>query len=127
MARTVIPALLVHDSTSFEEGAYFIDGDMCKQMLEISPDGFICVEVDEHSVLKDVLGDIAVEIKCSYPNESQVTVHYKIPVYYGIQLLCHMTVKKVKRAWYGSYSEQSIVVIELQYDEKVCGWNVSTG
>ena len=30
-----------------------------------------------------------------------------------------MTVKKVKRAWYGSYSDQSIVVIELQYDEKV--------
>ena len=80
MATTVIPALLGCDSTLFEEGAYFIDGNVHKEMLEISPDGFICVEVDEHSVLKDVIGDIAVEIKCSYPNDSQVTVHYKIPV-----------------------------------------------
>ena len=63
-------------------------------MIEDSPDGYIAVgnyECEgEHKYQ-----DMVLELKCPYPDESKVNVHYKIPVYYTTQLLCHMKAKEV--------------------------------
>ena len=59
------------------------------------------------------------EIKCPYPDDTTLDVHYKIPVYYAVQLLCHMKSKDMNRCWYTPYSEQSVVVLELKMQEDV--------
>ena len=48
--------------------------------MHYSPDGFIYTGKDDNPDGKNT-GDIAVEIKCPYPDDTKVTVHYKIPVY----------------------------------------------
>ena len=98
----------------YEEGANFIHGESRENMIEDSPDGSIvipAVEGDDN--------DIALEIKCPYPDDSTLDVHYKIPVYCAVQLLCHMKSKDMNRCWYTSYCEQSVVVVELQMQEDV--------
>ena len=112
-----MPALLPKTSLLYEEGENFIDGRVRHFMLEDTPDGFICTEDDESH--GNNTGDIAPEIKCLYPDEAKVTVHYKVPVYCVLQLLCHMKAKNVMKAWYASYSEQSVVIIEVKLDEQV--------
>ena len=84
-----------------------------KNILEVSPDSYIKIPPEAN------LEGIALELKCPYPNDLMPTVHYSIPVHYTIQLLCHMVVKQVKYAWYGSYSKQSMVVLELKFDAEV--------
>ena len=46
-------------------------------------------------------------------------VHYEIPVYYSLQLLCVMKVKKCNKIWYISCSLDSFVIIELDFDETI--------
>ena len=113
-----MPALLPPNSTIYEEGVNFIHGKVRKFMIEDSLDGYIAVgnyECEgEHQYQ-----DMVLELKCPYPDESKVNVHYKIPVYYTTQLLCHMKAKEVKCTWYASYSKQSLVLLQLDMDEEV--------
>ena len=97
----------------FEEGGYYINGENREKFLEVSPDGFIQLPNDS------ALSGIVLEVKCPCPNDLMLTVHYAILVYYTIQLLYHMVVKKVKHAWYGLYSKQSMVVLKLKFDENI--------
>ena len=89
------------------------NGENRDKFLEVSPGGFIQLPNDS------ALSGIVLKLKCPFPNDLMLTVHYAIPVYYTIQLLCHMVVKKVKHAWYGSYSKQSMIVLELKFDENI--------
>ena len=65
-------------------------------------------------------GNISLKIhQMVAPDDTTLDVHYKIPVYYAVQLLCHMKLKDMSRCWYTSYSEQSVVVLELKMQEDV--------
>ena len=108
-----MPALTPKGSVLFEEGGYYIDGENQDKFIEVSPDGYIKMPPTAN------LDGIVLELKCPYPNDMMLNVHYAIPVHYTIQLLCHMVVKEVKHAWYCSYSKQSMVVLELKFHESV--------
>ena len=48
-----------------EQGPHFIHGDNQKDMLEISPDGFIAMPKDGmENAFGDVTGNLAIKIKC---------------------------------------------------------------
>ena len=114
VASIILPALLSKGSVLYE-GVNFIHGENREYMIEDSPDSSIVIPADG---INDN-DDIALEIKCPYPDDTSLNVHYKIPVYYALQLLCHMKLKDMKRCWYTSYSEQSVVVLELKMQEDV--------
>ena len=59
------------------------------------------------------------ELKCPYPVENTMCVHYNIPVYYALQLLCQMKVKNMQKCWYVSYSSDSVVVLELKFQDEI--------
>ena len=115
VASIILPALLPKGTVLYEEGVNFIHGENREYMIEDSPDSSIIIPV----VGGDCNDDIALEIKCPYPDDTTLDVHYKIPVYYAVQLLCHMKSKDMNRCWYTSYSEQSVVVLELKMWEDV--------
>ena len=115
VASIILPALLAKGTVLYEEGANFIHGENRENMIEDSPDGSIVIL----AVAGDDNDDIVLEIKCPYPDDTTLDVHYKIPVYYAVQLLSHMKSKDMNRCWYTSYSEQSVVVLELKMQEDV--------
>ena len=115
-----MPALLPSNTILLEQGAHFIHGDTCKDMLKISPDGFVAMPKDGiENAFGMVNENLAIEIKCLYPQENCVPVHYKIPVYYACQLLSVMKVKETNKIWYISYCKESTTIIELKFDEDV--------
>ena len=65
------------------------------------------------------LDKIAIEIKCPYPDDNNLPVHCSIPVYYTMQLLCHVAVTGAKVVWYTSLSDKSTSVLVLKYDASV--------
>ena len=89
-------------------------------MLEISPDGFIAVPKDGiENAFRMINENLAIEIKCPFPQENCLPVHYKIPVYYACKLLSIMKVKEINKIWYISYCKESIAVIELKFGAQV--------
>ena len=115
-----MPALLPKNTVLLEQGPHFIHGNVCRDMLEILLDGYIAVAKDG---MENAFGDeqtsLAIEIKCPYPQENCLPVHYKIWVYYACQSLSVMKVKELERMWYISYYKESTVVIELTFGEVV--------
>ena len=90
-------------------------------MLAISPDGFIAMPKDGiKNAFRMVNENLSIEIKCSFPQENCLPVHYKIPVYYACQLLSVMKVKEINKIWYISYCKESTAVIKLKFDGQVC-------
>ena len=112
LTSVIVPALLPYGNVLFEEGLHFIHGITRQHMLEVSPDGLIQKPGNE-------LDKITIEIKCPYPDDNNLSVHYSISVYYTIQLLCHMAVTGTKVVWYTCLSDKSTVVLALKYDASV--------
>ena len=84
--------------------------------MEISPDGSIQVPSEEYSnAFGDLSESMPIEIKCPFPKDNKVPVHYKIPAYYALQ----MKAKSANRIWYASYSSQSTALLQLTFDEDV--------
>ena len=63
--------------------------------------------------------NLAIEVKCPFPQENSLPVHYKIPVYYACQLFSIMKIKEINKIWYISYCKESTAVIELKFDDEV--------
>ena len=79
----IMPALLPSNTILLEHGPHFIHGDNRRDMLEISPDGFIAMPQNGiENTFGMVNENLAIEVKCSFPQENSLPVHYKIPVYY---------------------------------------------
>ena len=115
-----MPALLPSNTILLEQGMHFIHGEKRRDMLEISPDGFIAMPKDGiENAFEMVNENLAIEIKCLFPQENCLLVHYKIPVYCACQLLSIMKVKEINKIWYRSYCKESTAVIELKFDEQV--------
>ena len=104
--------MLPYGTSLFEEGPHFIDGVTRQNMLEVSLDGLIQKDSNE-------LDKIALEIKCPYPDDNNLPVHYTILVYYTIQVLCHMAVTGAKGVWYTSLSDKSTVLPGIKYDASI--------
>ena len=94
-----MPAYFPHCARYIEDGANFINGKSVPRLLEISTDGIIkcCRNEDTRTCESDLLLDhfnCIVEIKCPYPNNRNVPVHYDLPLRYVTQILAGMKVKK---------------------------------
>ena len=89
-------------------------------MLEVTPDGFITMPKDGiENAFRMIKENLAIEIKCPFPQENCLPVHYKIPVYSTCQLVSVMKVKEINKIWYISYCKESTAVIELKFGEEV--------
>ena len=112
VASIVMPALLPSNTILLEQCPHFIHGEKRRDMLEISPDGFIALPKDGfENTFGMVNENLATEIKCPFPQENCLPVHYKIPVYYACQLLSIMKVKEINKIWYISSCKESTTVI----------------
>ena len=78
-----------------------------------SPDGSFGIGGDGDPVL-------ACEFKCPMPGNTHATpVHYKIPIYYAVQLLAEMNTLQTGKLLYMSYSEQSTTVFQVENDTQL--------
>ena len=64
---------------------------------------------------------MTIELKCPFPNECNVPVHYKIPRRYVTQILSGMEVKNTEKCIHISYSKESTTFLECEFDEEL--WN----
>ena len=77
------------DTYFIEEGCYILPGKEVECLGEVSPDRSIRqVKIDFNGQLIEVQNVLAaVEIKCPFPADEKITVHYKFPEYYVCQCL----------------------------------------
>ena len=59
----------------------------------------------------------SVEIKAPYPDPFKVTVHYKLPRYYVMQVLMHMKATRTEQNIYASVGSNSVTFIECRYPQ----------
>ena len=112
-----MPALLPHCSTIYEEGCYFLSSTQIEKMMEVSPDGFIatCNNQECYNPYELPHESLVVKVKCPFPNEDLLPIHYEVPQYYMLQLLAEMKAKNVTTALYVSYSKQSTAFIKISF------------
>ena len=60
-----------------------------------------------------------IEIKCPFPNERNVPIHYEIPDRYVTQILAGMKAKNVNECIYVSYSEESTTFFKCSFDREL--------
>ena len=104
-----------------------IDGYYTKNLLADSPDGLIEYTHDDNNdnCCHDDLqfGEhekITVEIKCPFPDQFKVIMHYKLPRYYVMQVLMHMKATSSEQNIYGCVGTNSVTFIECQYSQGLC-------
>ena len=75
-----------------EEGCYVLAGEHVDVLGEVSPDGSLRkVHLEENGTpVVDVY--VVIEIKCPFPSDRQLPVHYTLPAYYVCQCLAKMVV-----------------------------------
>ena len=105
-----------------EEGCYILSGQFSEVLGIVSPDGSIRnANVDENKV--DILDVVAaVEVKCPFPSEKRLGLHYTLPEYYVCQCLSEMVVLNTKLLIYVSYSEESTSFLKVDFCEDL--WNM---
>ena len=76
VASIIMPALLPSNMILLEQGPHFIHGDTWKDMLDVSPDGFIAMPKDGiENAFRMIKENLAIEIKCPFPQENCLPVH----------------------------------------------------
>ena len=119
-----MPVYFPHCARYIEDGANFINDESVLRLIEISTDGIIkcCRNENTEACESDLLldhFDCIVEIKCPYPNNRNVPVHYDLPVRYVTQILAGMKVKKTLKCLYISYSKKSTTFMECKFDSEL--------
>lgn len=109
------------DAYFIEEGCYILPGKEVECLGEVSPDGSIRqVEIDSNGQLIEVQNVLAaVEIKCPFPADEKITVHYKFPEYYVCQCLAEMRVLETDRLIYVSYSAESTTFFQVNFSDEL--------
>ncbi|VDI80060.1 Hypothetical predicted protein [Mytilus galloprovincialis] len=103
-----------------EEGCEVVC-DKDETFLIVSPDGSARYFNSENYKPSDAV-DLAIEIKCPYPNKLYTTpVYYKMPWYYVIQVLSEMYVLNASSLLFLCYSTDSTTVCVANFDEEL--WN----
>lgn len=96
----------------------FLAGENIDVLGEVSPHGSIRrlnSDNDDTPILDKALA--AVEIKCPFPSERQLPVHYTLPEYYVAQCLAEMVVLETDVLIYVSYSNESATFHKVQFDQ----------
>ena len=124
LASIFMPAYFPN-SYYVEEGCYANPGEKRDILLVVSPDGSIR-EVEKTSGELSGVGNAiaAIEVKCPFPKENAVPVHYALPEYYVCQCLAEMHVLKTDKLIYVCYSEESTTILEVCFDN--CLWESIT-
>ena len=124
LARIFMPAYFPN-SYYVEEGCYANPGEKRDILLVVSPDGSIR-EVEKTSGELSGVGNAiaAIEVKCPFPKENAVPVHYALPEFYVCQCLAEMHVLKTDKLIYVCYSEESTTILEVRFDN--CLWESIT-
>lgn len=105
------------DCFFIEEGCYIIPGDNIDVLGIVSPDGSLRLQVPNKSDSDGGTCIIAaVEIKCPFPNDKRVAVHYSLPEYYVCQLLAEMFVFRTQTLIYVSYTHESSTFLKVKFD-----------
>ena len=103
-----------------EEGCYLIPGENTPILTEVSPDGSIrrVLFYDDGQI---AIGDVkaAVEIKCPFPSERHLPVHYILPEYYVCQCLAEMVALNTNLLVYLSYSTESSTLFKVHFCEEL--------
>lgn len=103
-----------------EEGCYTVSGYNTDILGIVSPDGSIR-ELTNSPVSGTEKVVAAVEVKCPYPSEKSLPVHYKLPEYYVCQCLAEMHVLNTNTLVYISYSESSSSFLKVRFDGVLWG------
>jgi hypothetical protein len=75
-----------------------------------------CCEEDDVVIFRRVISKLqACGIKCPFPSDKQISVHYSLPEYYVCQCLAEMVVLKTDQLLYVSYSETSTTVLKVSF------------
>ncbi|KAK7092212.1 hypothetical protein V1264_008000 [Littorina saxatilis] len=105
----IFPAFYPH-LRYIEEGCIVLERND-KNFLVVSPDGSGRTDAHETACL-------GLEIKCPYTQKSFVPqVHYQVPYYYVVQLLCEMTALQCTSLLFLSYTSESTTFFKVQYSE----------
>lgn len=105
-----------------EEGCYVSPGEKRDILFVVSPDGSIREVEKAFGDLSGIGNAIAaIEVKCPFPKENTVPVHYSLPEYYVCQCLAEMCVLKTDRLLYICYSKESSTVLEVRFDGELWG------
>ena len=84
----------------------------------MSPNCVIAEFTDNESSISDRSNVFAVEIKFLMGDKKHVlSVHYTTPKYYIAQIIFEMKALQVPKTLYCSYSKQSMVELEITFDE----------
>lgn len=100
-----------------EEGCYVLSGEHVDVLGEVSPDGSLRkVHLEENGTpVIDVYA--AIEIKCPFPSDRQLPVHYTLPAYYVCQCLAKMVVLHTDLLIYVSYSRDSTTFHKVHFSQ----------
>ena len=103
-----------------EEGCYVLPGKHTDILGEVSPDGSIRL-LDYSETESPTIGNAiaAVEIKCPFPTERSLPVHYSLPEYYVAQCLAEMFVLQTNILIFVSYSKESTAFHEVHFDAEL--------
>ena len=120
-----MPAFMPPCCKFIEDGANFIHGKDTHRLIEVSTDGLLKCKKHEGNN-KECLCDnswshsnMIIEIKCPFPNERNVPIHYEIPDRYVTQILAGMKAKNVNECIYVSYSEESTTFFKCSFDREL--------
>ena len=103
-----------------EEGCYARPGEKRDVCLVVSPDGSVREIKQVDNQISEVSNAVAaIEVKCPFPKENTVPVHYSLPEYYACQCLAEMVVLKTNKLIYLCYSKESSTVFEVTFDENL--------
>ena len=76
---------------------------------------FVCSSDGSCGIGGDSNPVLAYKFQCPMPGNTHATsVHYKIPIYYAVQLLAEMNTQQTGILLYMSYSEQSTIVYQVK-------------
>ena len=94
--------------------------------MEVSTDGVIKLCKNKDSCYSTITNmedcDMIVEIKCSYPNNHNLPVHYSLPKKYVTQMLAGMKCKRSLNCIYVCYSKESTTFFKCKFDNDL--WKI---
>ena len=115
--KDVIATLVAFNSScSFVEGCYVIPGQNVNTLGIVFPHGSIH-ELGDPSVNGTEKVVAIVEVKCPYPSEKSMPVHYTLSEYYVCQCLAEMYVLDTHMLIYISYFEPRCTVLTVLFSD----------
>ena len=121
-----MPAYFLECAKYVEDGCNFINDQKIDKLMEISTDGVIKLCKNKDSCYSTITNmedcDMIVEIKCSYPNNHNLPVHYSLPKKYVTQMLAGMKCKRSLNCIYVCYSKESTTFFKCKFNNDL--WKI---